>query len=428
MSDGALDLDWFGAWQSAIRASTSFSRPGRLTTERWEIAVTGRWAPGGEIVKIANIVGARPNFMKIAPLLREMRRWPEIRPTLIHTGQHYDASMASRFFEDLEIPPPDVSLEVGSGSHAAQTAEVMKRLEPVLCDLRPDVVLVVGDVNSTVAAALTAVKLGIAVAHVEAGLRSFDRSMPEEINRLVTDAISEYLFVTEESGQRNLVREGIDARKIHMVGNVMIDSLDQCRRAWARSSILADLGLPQGGYGVVTLHRPSNVDDPVMLGTLVNALTDISRDLPLVFPVHPRTRARLDQIENGGHAGGSTGVRYVSPLGYLDFMALVAGARLVLTDSGGLQEETTALGVPCLTLREQTERPVTVTRGTNHIVGTDPSRIVTEASRVLAAPLPPPSRVPLWDGRASQRIVAILLRAGVSRVGLSHEVEKSNAS
>jgi UDP-N-acetylglucosamine 2-epimerase (non-hydrolysing) len=378
-------------------------------------------------VRIANVVGARPNFMKIAPLLREMRRQPAMDPMLIHTGQHYDDSMAGRFFEDLEIPPPDVSLEVGSGSHASQTAEVMKRLEPVLNDVRPDVVLVVGDVNSTVAAALTAVKLGIAVAHVEAGLRSFDRSMPEEINRLVTDAISEYLFVTEESGYRNLVREGIDVRKIHMVGNVMIDSLDRSRGVWAQSSILAELGLAQGRYGVVTLHRPSNVDDPAMLRVLMQALADISRELPLVFPVHPRTRARLEQIEAGGPPGGSGGIRYVSPLGYLNFIALVAGSRLVLTDSGGLQEETTALGVPCLTLREQTERPITVSHGTNRIVGTSPARIVAEAFRALAAPAPALARVPLWDGKASERIVAILLEAGAARLGLSHEVGKANA-
>jgi UDP-N-acetylglucosamine 2-epimerase (non-hydrolysing) len=233
--------------------------------------------------------------------------------------------------------------------------------------------------------------------------------------------------VTEESGHRNLVREGIDARKIHMVGNVMIDSLDRCRNVWAQSSILTDLGLGQGQYGVVTLHRPSNVDDPAMLRSLVKALADIGRELPLVFPVHPRTRARLEQIESDDHAPGAGGIRCVPPLGYLDFMALVAGARLVLTDSGGLQEETTALGVPCLTLREQTERPITVTHGTNRVVGTSPARIVTEALRALAAPMLAPSRVPLWDGKASQRIVAILREAGGAGLGLSNEVERTNA-
>jgi UDP-N-acetylglucosamine 2-epimerase (non-hydrolysing) len=359
-------------------------------------------------VRIVNVVGARPNFMKMAPLLREMRRHPAIQPTLVHTGQHYDDAMAGRFFQDLEIPPPDVSLEVGSGTHAYQTAEVMKRLEPVLTELRPHVVVVVGDVNSTVAAALTAVKLGISVAHVEAGLRSFDRSMPEEINRLLTDAISEYLFVTEESGRQNLLREGVDAGKIHFVGNVMIDSLEQCRRVWERPDVLAGLGLAGGDYGVVTLHRPSNVDDPATLRGLLKTLREISHRLPLVFPVHPRTRQRLEAIEGDDRQAA---VRYVAPLGYIEFIGLVARARLVLTDSGGLQEETTALGVPCLTLREQTERPITVTQGTNRVVGTSPARIVTEAFRVLAEPPRAVSRPPLWDGKASGRIVAVLREA-----------------
>jgi UDP-N-acetylglucosamine 2-epimerase (non-hydrolysing) len=359
-------------------------------------------------MRILSVVGARPNFMKIAPLLREMRRHPEIQSTLVHTGQHYDEAMAGRFFEDLQISAPDVSLEVGSGSHAFQTAEVMKRLEPVLLQVRPHVVLVVGDVNSTVASALTAVKLGIPVAHVEAGLRSFDRSMPEEINRLVTDAISDYLFVTEESGRENLLREGIDPAKIHFVGNVMIDSLEQCRQVWDRPDVATRLGLSRHAYGVVTLHRPSNVDDPATLRGLLKALKEIGRRLPLVFPVHPRTRQRLEATD-----GDKTedGIRYVTPLGYIEFVALVAGARLVLTDSGGLQEETTALGVPCLTLRHQTERPITVTHGTNRIVGTDPGRIVTEAHDVLAAPPPLVQRPSFWDGRASQRIVAVLLQS-----------------
>jgi UDP-N-acetylglucosamine 2-epimerase (non-hydrolysing) len=359
-------------------------------------------------MRIANVVGARPNFMKIAPLMREMRRHPELEVTLIHTGQHYDDSMAGRFFEDLELPPPDVSLNVGSGSHANQTAEVMKRVEPVLNDIKPHVVVVVGDVNSTLGAALTAVKLGIAVAHVEAGLRSFDRSMPEEINRVLTDAISEYLFVTEESGLLNLIREGIDARKIHTVGNVMIDSLDQCRDVWQRSSVLAEFGLTQGRYGVVTLHRPSNVDDPSTLLGLMKALAEIGGRMPLVFPVHPRTRKRLEEIAMGAQPRATSGIHYVPPLGYLDFIALVAGSRLVLTDSGGLQEETTALGVPCLTLREQTERPITVTHGTNRVVGISPDRIVAEACRLLRESIRAASRPPLWDGKASQRIVSLL--------------------
>jgi UDP-N-acetylglucosamine 2-epimerase (non-hydrolysing) len=368
-------------------------------------------------MRILSVVGARPNFIKIAPLIREMRRHSGIESTMVHTGQHYDDAMAGQFFQDLEIPPPDVSLAVGSGSHAYQTAEVMKRLEPVLTDAKPHVVLVVGDVNSTLAAAVTAAKLEIAVAHVEAGLRSFDRSMPEEINRVLTDAISDYLFVTEESGRQNLLREGVDTKKIHFVGNVMIDSLEQCRPVWSRSDVLKRLGLAPREYGVVTLHRPSNVDDPTMLRRLVTALVEISRQTPLVFPMHPRTRTRLEAIEKGGAASDTGNLSYVAPLGYLDFIALVAGSRLALTDSGGLQEETTALGVPCLTLREQTERPITVTQGTNRIVGTSPEVIVREAARALSARTGSSvSRPPLWDGRAAERIISILAESHATSV------------
>ena len=364
-------------------------------------------------MRIATVVGARPNFVKAAPLLREMRAHADVQPCLIHTGQHYDPRMAGVFFEDLDLPIPDVSLEVGSGSHASQTAEVMKRLEPALERIRPDVVVVVGDVNSTVAAALTAVKLGVPVAHVEAGLRSFDRRMPEEINRVVTDAISDHLFVTEESAVRNLSREGHDADRIHFVGTVMIDALEVCRPRWSASRVRDRLDLPSSGYGVVTLHRPSNVDDAPHLERLIGALGEVGRHLPLVFPVHPRTRSRLEGLGgadglSADASGGTKGLRYVEPLGYLDFIALVAGARLVLTDSGGIQEETTALGIPCLTLRETTERPVTVTHGTNRLVGSAPERVVPETLQVLDAPSATPGRPPLWDGRASERIVAVL--------------------
>ena len=375
-------------------------------------------------MKIANIVGARPNFMKMAPLIREMGRHPEIRSTLIHTGQHYDDAMAGRFFQDLGLPVPDVALEVGSGSHGYQTGEVMKRLEPILNELRPDVVVVVGDVNSTLAGALTAVKLGIPVAHVEAGLRSFDRSMPEEVNRILTDAIADYLFVTEESGRENLQREGVDVARILMVGNVMIDSLEQSRHMWERSDIATRLGLERGRYGVVTLHRPSNVDEPVRLQGLIKALEDIGQTVPLVFPVHPRTRQRFESLQMQSSAVGP--IRYIDPLGYLDFISLVAGSRLALTDSGGLQEETTALGVPCLTLREQTERPITVTHGTNRIVGTTPDRIVSEAFRVLAEPIRSTPRPPLWDGKAAQRIVASLLDADAARAGVPAEAAQGS--
>jgi UDP-N-acetylglucosamine 2-epimerase (non-hydrolysing) len=368
-------------------------------------------------MKIVNIVGARPNFIKMAPLLREMRQRSEISPLLVHTGQHYDMRMSGQFFQDLQIPEPDVSLEVGSGSHSYQTAEVMKRLEPVLEEVRPDVVLVVGDVNSTLAAALTAAKLYIPVAHVEAGLRSFDRTMPEEINRLVTDTVSDYLFVTEESARQNLVHEGVEERKIFFVGNVMIDSLEESRQLWARSTIHDRMGLTQGRYGVVTLHRSSNVDNIEKLQGLMGALTEVAHALPIIFPVHPRTQKQLEALDgaalvfwNGDQCIPSSGIICLEPLGYADFMALMASARIVLTDSGGLQEETTILGVPCLTLRENTERPVTVTHGTNRLVGMSPGRIVKEALRVLGNPQPPPLPPPLWDGKASSRIVSVLLK------------------
>jgi UDP-N-acetylglucosamine 2-epimerase (non-hydrolysing) len=366
-------------------------------------------------VKIANVVGARPNFVKIAPLIKEMRRYSDIEPILIHTGQHYDVSMAGQFFEDLQIPLPDVSLEVGSGSHATQTAEVMKRIEPIFETHRPEVVVVVGDVNSTVAAALTAAKLQIPVAHVEAGLRSFDRTMPEEINRLVTDSISDYLFVTEESGQQNLLREGIDEQKIFFVGNVMIDSLESSRRLWGKSLIHTRLGVEKNRYGIVTLHRPSNVDDETTLRELLEALGEIAQQLPIIFPVHPRTRNRLKTLNGLCHSLWfgeehlpTRGICCLEPVGYLDFMALVAEARIVLTDSGGLQEETTVLGVPCLTLRENTERPVTVTHGTNLLVGTNPQKIMTEAQQRLDHPIRFGALPPFWDGHAAQRIVSVL--------------------
>ena len=366
-------------------------------------------------MKILNVVGARPNFMKIAPLIKQMRHYPDIVPVLVHTGQHYDATMAGQFFHELQIPAPDIALGVGGGSHAYQTAEVMKRLEPVLEQTQPHLVVVVGDVNSTLAAALTAAKLHIPVAHVEAGLRSFDRTMPEEINRLVTDAVSDYLFVTEESGRHNLLHEGIPEDKIHFVGNVMIDSLEAFRLQWQRSDIHERLGLKKGTYGIVTLHRPSNVDEPATLQGLMAALAQVAQALPLIFPVHPRTRKHLEQMTgavqadwNWNNQSPTQGVCCLDPLGYTDFMALVASARLVLTDSGGLQEETTVLGVPCLTMRENTERPVTITHGTNSLVGVSPEKIVKEAMRVLGSPQPVSSPPPLWDGRASQRIVSVL--------------------
>ena len=373
-------------------------------------------------MKILSVVGARPNFMKIAPLIREMRKHAGLHPFLVHTGQHYDVKMAGRFFEDLQIPIPDVSLDVGSGSHAFQTAEVMKRFEPILERERPDLVLVVGDVNSTMAAALTAAKLHIPVAHVEAGLRSFDRSMPEEINRLVTDAVSDFLFVTEESGLQNLKAEGVSAEKIFLVGNVMIDSLEASRRLWTQSDILDRFLMQKGQYGVVTLHRPSNVDNLPILKGLIGALAEVSRHCPIIFPIHPRTRKALEtagQFEEELYFGGppfpSERVCCVEPVGYLDFMCLVANARLVLTDSGGIQEETTVLGIPCLTLRENTERPITVTHGTNQVIGSSPKRILTEAMKVLEAPRSTLASPPLWDGHASERTISILKKQFLSR-------------
>lgn len=366
-------------------------------------------------MKVLNIVGARPNFMKIAPLMREMRKYPDITPVLVHTGQHYDVKMAGQFFEDLQIPLPNVSLDVGSGSHAVQTAEVMKRLEPIVLQERPDVVLVVGDVNSTMAAALTSVKLHVPVAHVEAGLRSGDRSMPEEINRIVTDAVSDFLFVTEESGKRNLLTEGVSEKKIFFVGNVMIDSLEASRRMWANSTILERLQLKNAPYAVATLHRPSNVDDIKVLKGLIDTLLEISGRVPIIFPIHPRTKKALEGIGGFGselYFGSapipSHGVHCMDPIGYLDFMSLIASARLVLTDSGGIQEETTVLGVPCLTLRENTERPVTVTHGTNRVIGATPARILIEAAKALDSPRSPFVPPPLWDGHASERIVHVL--------------------
>jgi UDP-N-acetylglucosamine 2-epimerase (non-hydrolysing) len=358
-------------------------------------------------MKVVVVAGARPNFMKVAPLMHAFARRPHVTPVLVHTGQHYDERMSRLFFEELGIPRPDVNLEVGSGSHAVQTAEVMKRFEPVVLEHRPNAVVVVGDVNSTIACALTAVKLGVPVAHVEAGLRSFDRSMPEEINRILTDAISCWLFVSERSGLDNLAREGVPAERVFFAGNVMIDTLLACRERSRRSPILDKLGVGPRRYAVLTLHRPANVDEPETFAGLMAAVERIQGDLPVVFPVHPRSRPALAR----SRAGSLPNLRLTDPLGYLDFLRLLSDARLVLTDSGGVQEETTVLGVPCLTLRNNTERPVTVEQGTNRLVGLDPERILASAAAVLAEP-PAGGRVPeLWDGRAAERIVDVLTRS-----------------
>jgi UDP-N-acetylglucosamine 2-epimerase (non-hydrolysing) len=364
------------------------------------------------MLKVINVVGARPNFMKVAPVVEAMRRRPgEFAPLVLHTGQHYDARMSDDFFRDLGLPAPDVHLGVGSGSHARQTAAVMERFEPVVLGERPDWVLVVGDVNSTLACALVCAKLGVRVAHVEAGLRSRDRRMPEEVNRVLTDQLSDLLLTPSADADRNLLAEGVPPERIRLVGNVMIDSLLKHLALSGGSDVRERFGVAGSDYAVVTLHRPSNVDDPATLGGILSALGRVGERLPVVFPIHPRTRKNLDEFGLSGAAGG--GVRLVEPLGYLDFLRLYSGARLVLTDSGGIQEETTALGVACLTLRENTERPVTVELGTNRVVGTDEGRIVAEAEAALRESRggAPPRVPPLWDGRAADRVLDALLGA-----------------
>ncbi|MGH9942238.1 MAG: non-hydrolyzing UDP-N-acetylglucosamine 2-epimerase [Pyrinomonadaceae bacterium] len=365
------------------------------------------------MLKIINVVGARPNFMKVAPIVEAMARRPrEFQPLLVHTGQHYDARMSDAFFSDLALPEPDVHLGVGSGSHAQQTANVMTAFEPVVLREKPDWVIVVGDVNSTLACALVCSKLGVRVAHVEAGLRSRDRTMPEEINRLLTDQLADLLLTPSPDGDENLLKEGIPPERIRLVGNVMIDALFANLERAKQSRVRDELGLGSGqAYAVVTLHRPSNVDEPQTLTGIISALEQISERLTIVFPVHPRTRRNLAEFGLAARVGAlGTRLRLVEPLGYLDFLRLYSGARLVLTDSGGLQEETTALGIPCLTLRENTERPITVTHGTNRVVGTDPRRIVREAFAALDAPPDAPEE-PIWDGQAADRILNALLEA-----------------
>ncbi len=358
-------------------------------------------------MKVAAVVGARPNFVKIAPILAEVRDYPYVSTTLVHTGQHSDVQMSEAFFANLEIPRPNVNLKVQSSGTISQIADIMTRLAPVLAAARPDVVVVVGDVNSTLAAALTAAKLGFPLAHVEAGLRSFDRSMPEEMNRVLTDAISDLLFTTEPAANENLAREGVPEEKVHFVGNVMIDALFHYRERARKSDVLERLHLEPGAYAALTLHRPSNVDDEGTLALLLGAIAKIQAEIPVIFPVHPRTRQRLDAL--GGVLPHMPELRLAAPLPYLDFLQLMANARCILTDSGGIQEETTALGIPCLTLRNNTERPITVTRGTNRIVGTEPDAIY-ESWRVVAQGRWPVGGLPeLWDGKAAGRIVRVLL-------------------
>jgi len=379
-------------------------------------APPSREEPPLSTISLACVVGARPNFMKMAPLLRALKAYPHVRTTLVHTGQHYDENLSDVFFEELGMTRPDVSLDVGSDKHGAQTARVLERFETVLEQGTPDGkrfdrVVVVGDVNSTMAAALAAVKLGIPVAHVEAGLRSFDRSMPEEINRIVTDSVADMLFVSEPAGVENLRREGHPEDRVHLVGNVMIDTLMGLLPGAKARDTLRRYGLRPGQYGVVTLHRPANVDTPQTLSRLLDVLVDTSRRLRFVFPVHPRTKERIERFGLGDRLDGDTGITELPPLGYLDFLTLTSQARVIVTDSGGLQEESTVLGIPCLTARPNTERPITVEEGTSTLVGSDPVKLQEHLDNVLRGAYRQGRCPALWDGRAAERIARILVEA-----------------
>jgi len=363
------------------------------------------------MLKVINVAGARPNFMKVAPLVAAMkRRRADFQSLLVHTGQHYDTDMSDAFFRDLEMPEPDAHLGVGSDSHAAQTAAIMKAFEPVVLQEKPDWVIVVGDVNSTLSCALVCAKLGVKVAHVEAGLRSRDRSMPEEINRLLTDQIADLLFTPSSDANQNLLAEGIPPRRIRLVGNIMIDTLLGNLERAEKSTVRAEFGLEDKDYAVVTLHRPSNVDDPAAFVRIIGALEEIAARLPIIFPAHPRTSKMIRQLNQTACLERANNLRVIRPLGYLDFLRLLSGARLVLTDSGGIQEETTVLSIPCVTLRENTERPITLEMGTNTIAGTDRARIVRAAFQALESPpARSATRIPMWDGHTADRILDALV-------------------
>ena len=358
---------------------------------------------------IIHVVGARPNFMKVAPVYQAIAHYPDVRQILVHTGQHYDVTMSDIFFQQLNLPAPDVNLEVGSGSHAVQTAQIMIRFEETVLKEKPDLVLVYGDVNSTVAAALVCAKLGIRVGHVEAGLRSFDRTMPEEINRLLTDQIADLLFTPSADGGENLVREGIVKDKIHFVGNVMIDTLvrlmPRALEHW--HDLKSSLHIQEEQYILVTLHRPSNVDDPAILSRIIQAIDGLSHHIPVILPLHPRTRQQLEIV---GLNTNKSEFKILEPLGYTDFLALQKNAKLVITDSGGIQEETTFLGVPCLTVRENTERPITILMGTNILVGQDMDRLKLEVNKILTNETKKGKIPPLWDGNAGNRIASIVTK------------------
>jgi UDP-N-acetylglucosamine 2-epimerase (non-hydrolysing) len=354
-------------------------------------------------VRIVYVIGTRPNFVKTAPVIAAMReRLPDGRHAIVHTGQHYDRAMSQVFLEELDVPAPDHMLEVGSGSHALQTARVMERLEPVLEEERPDLVMVPGDVNSTLAAALTAAKMGVPVAHIESGLRSFDRTMPEEVNRIVADEFAEHLFLHSSEALENLRAEGIAEERMHLVGNTMIDTLVALEERFRAAGAAAKLGVEPGGYALVTLHRPALVDGKLLPET-VRRLADLAREMPVVFPVHPRTRKMMEAVESD-----HPGLLLSEPLGYVEFLSLLADAGAVLTDSGGIQEETTYLGIPCFTLRANTERPVTIRAGTNTLLGLDPAAIATIPAALANRPPALQEPPPLWDGKASKRIADVL--------------------
>ncbi|MHC4943932.1 MAG: non-hydrolyzing UDP-N-acetylglucosamine 2-epimerase [Planctomycetota bacterium] len=354
------------------------------------------------------IAGARPNFMKIAPLVAATRRAGTLDFSIVHTGQHYDKTMSDLFFKELDIPPPDINLGVGSGSHAQQTAAIMTGFEQVLAGRRPDCVIVVGDVNSTIACALVSVKLGISVAHVEAGLRSFDRTMPEEINRILTDAISDCLFVTEQSGIDNLLREGVARDKVHLVGNVMIDTLLAFKARADGSKVHEELGVTNGNYAPITLHRPSNVDEPEPLNRILDAFEALDGFMTLLWPIHPRTVASLERFGLEHRLDEIKGLRVLPPQGYIDFLKLQSDAALIITDSGGIQEEANILKVPCVTLRDNTERPSTLECGGNVLVGNDTAAIVEKVRKMARLDRAKILNPPYWDGKAAARIVEIL--------------------
>lgn len=358
--------------------------------------------------RILNIVGARPNFMKIAPIHRLMLNSEKFQPRLVHTGQHYDAAMSKIFFDELGLPEPDAYLGVGSGSHAYQTAEVMKALEKIMFEEKPDLVLVVGDVNSTLAASIVAAKLCIPIAHVEAGLRSGDRTMPEEINRILTDSIADFLFITEKSGVENLKREGIPDEKIFLVGNVMIDSLCMHLKKADASIILEQLSVGERGYSLVTIHRPANVDNPENLQKILTAFNEIQKSIKIIFPIHPRTRKMIHTFGFQNQVDQMQNLKLIDPVGYFDFIKLMEKSLFVLTDSGGIQEETTYLKIPCLTLRENTERPITIEVGSNMLVGMNPEIIIQQSQQIIAGKWKD-SQIPgLWDGHTAERIIQIL--------------------